>query len=196
MPGAAPTPNNWPTMRFRSVAPALFVLLVTSACTADRVSGPDLARLGQPGDEPAVTDSLSYTLVRGDHGFSTTISFVYTNPLPHRVYVTNCRGGTSLSLEKWDGERWTEAWSPAILSCLSPPIVIEPGGEYTGGIWVFAGFPSNNFHPKFGVEPIPGIYRIVWHEMLSSFDSNRYPFGKRISLNARVSNAFELRMED
>lgn len=140
------------------------------------------------------TDSLSYTLVPTAAGLEGKISFVFTNPTRAPVYIVNCNGATSLRLEQRSGNRWVPAWSPIIQDCLSPPIVIQPGQQYSAAVHVFAGYPSSNLYPKFRVDPVPGTYRIVWIDVLRTYNPRSYPFGEALPYEQRVSNRFELRI--
>lgn len=188
-------------MKQFSTLPMLLVLLL-SACshgllgmTADdnRVQGDSAV---PPRDAAAAfqTESLSYTLISTRSGLEAKIAFVFTNPTSAPVYIVNCKGATSLRLEKQSGDEWVPAWSPVIPECLSAPIIVQPGQQYSGVVHVSAGHPSNNLYPKFVVDPIPGVYRIMWHDVLRTYNDRAYPFGEPLPLEHRVSNRFQLRV--
>lgn len=141
------------------------------------------------------TDALAYTLRATSAGLEGEIPFVFTNPTEGPVYIVNCNGSTSLQLEKLVEGNWVEAWSPAIPQCLSTPIVVQPGEEYRDTVRVFGGRPSTNVYPKFDVAEIPGVYRLVWSDVLRSYDDRSYPFGEALPAEQRTSNRFALTLE-
>jgi hypothetical protein len=148
-----------------------------------------------PGGDGAVfrTDSAAYTLVSTPMGLEARVAYVFTNPTDGPAHFVNCRGQTGLRLEKAVGGGWVRAWSPALLACLSPPIVVGPGERYEGVVHVLAPDPAGNVYPKFEVDEVPGTYRIVWEQVLRSYDDRQHPFGEPLPLPLRISNPFELR---
>jgi hypothetical protein len=136
------------------------------------------------------TDSLHYRLSAKSHGYEGRIAYTFTNRTQAPVYIVNCNGITSLWMEKWIDGRWMPAWSPVIPACLSPPIVVQPNATYNAGIFVFSGYPGTRSHPQFSVPVITGVYRVVWKDVLSSYQDRAYPFGAPIPLEMRVSNRF------
>lgn len=187
-------------MKKFSTFPMLLVLLL-SACSHGLVDL--LADDSRVPADPTVpsrdavafqTDSLSYTLLSASVGLEGKIAFVFTNPTSAPVYIVNCRGATSLRLEKQSGDTWVPAWSPVIPLCLSAPIVVQPGQQYAGVVHVFGGYPSTAMHPRFVVDSVPGVYRIVWADVLRTYNNRTYPFGEPLPLEQRVSNRFQLRV--
>lgn len=140
------------------------------------------------------TDALKYHVTVTSHLYEATIGFTFTNPTQAPAYFVNCNGATSFWLEKWTGRGWKPVWVPAIQLCLSPPIVVQPGGTYSRTIHKAAGLPGNNLYPKLEVSEIAGTYRLVWGDVLRSFDPNKYPSGDRLPLEHRVSNRFVLEL--
>lgn len=141
------------------------------------------------------TDAQEYRVTVTSHWYETAIGFTFTNPTGAPAYIVNCRGATSLLLEKWTGSEWTSVWSPVIPSCLSPPIVVQPGDTYSGAIHMVAGLPGNNLYPKFNASEVAGTYRLVWGDVLRSYNPNAYPFGDPLPLEHRVSNSFVLELD-
>lgn len=186
-------------MKQFSTLPMLLFLLL-SACSPgllDMTADDNRAQVDAtvpPRDAAAAfqTDQLSYTLSSTRSGLEGKITFVFTNPTSAPVYIVNCRGATSLRLEKQSGDTWVPAWSPVIPLCLSAPVVVQPGQQYSGVVHVSAGHPSNNLYPKFVLDPVPGVYRIVWADVLRTYDDQAYPFGEPLPLEQRVSNRFQL----
>jgi len=141
---------------------------------------------------PFQTDQLGYILVSTLDGLEGEIPYVFTNPTQSPVYIVNCNGFTSLALEKRVGEQWVKAWEPVMEACLSEPIVVQPEQEYRAVIYVFAAHPANDIDPKFLVDSVPGVYRLVWHSILQNYDPDTYPFGEALPLEQRISNHFRL----
>lgn len=137
------------------------------------------------------TDSTSYTLLAGSHGYQAEIKVRFTNRTADAVYFVNCSGATSVSLEKRIDDAWVEVWTPALQRCLSQPITVPPGGTYDWSISVFGGYPGTNTLPQFTVTNVAGNYRLVWHDALQSYQ-DRLPFGVPLALEQRVSNRFDL----
>ena len=172
------------------------VLLGLTACTTTPEPQPEPTT----GNEPMQTESSSYILRTEDRRLRVEIPYTYENRTGGHVYLVNCNGAIRLRLERATHSGWRMAWSPFEQDCLSPPIVIDPGSTFDHTLVVDAGVYSSNVHPKFDIGNPSGIYRIVWTEALSSFDShNRYssqhPFGPPIPLEARISNPFRLKLE-
>jgi hypothetical protein len=97
-----------------------------------------------------------------------------------------------LHLEKVVNDAWTLAWSAVIPLCLSDPIVVSPDATYRDSLYLFGGYPGTNVFPKFAVGEIPGVYRIVWRDILSSYNDRARPFGEQLALTYRISNRFVL----
>jgi hypothetical protein len=141
---------------------------------------------------PFQTDQLSYILVSTSEGLEVEIPYMFTNPTQSAVYIVNCNGFTRLALEKRTGDHWVKAWEPVVEACLSEPIVVQPEQAYQAVIHVFGAHPANDMHPKFSVDSVPGVYRLVWQDVLQTYDPDTYPFGEALPLEQRVSNHFRL----
>ncbi len=185
----------------------LALALLLSACSqgaldgpAEQSSGPvagtgDAALMRDAG-APFQTDRLSYTLVTTPAGIEGQIAYVLTNHTGGPIFIVNCNGATSLNLEKQVGDRWVRAWGPVIPTCLSAPIVVEPEQEYRDVVHVFGGHPASNMDPKFTVDLVPGVYRLVWHDVLRTYDHNAFPHhGEALPMEQRISNHFRLDVE-
>ena len=170
--------------------------VVSLAACADRE--PSAARLTDASlvqDETLFrTDSLAYTLRAGSIGYEGRIGVEFTNRTAATVYIVNCGGATSLSLEKLVDGAWRPVWSPVIPACLSAPITVPAGGVYRTVIHVFGGYAGSNTAPQFEGADIPGTYRAVWHSVLASYQ-DRLPFGQPLPLAQRVSNQFTLSVQ-
>lgn len=168
---------------YRRARPLISVGVAAAACNDP--SGPL---------SPAfATDAPEYTLRATTIGYEGEIPYLFTNPTAASVFIVNCSGGTSLRLEQRQGDTWVVAWAPVVLACLSPPIVVAGNSQYRGTVRISDCSFRTNCGPKFLTATIPGQYRLVWDDFLTSFDSSKYPFGKALPLRQRTSNTFTLR---
>lgn len=143
---------------------------------------------------PIRTSAAEYTLERDDWGWRAQIPYTFVNRTGEDVYLTNCRGGFALRLDRWDEDEgeWVMAWSPTLLMCLSPPIVIPAGDVFQDTIRLFAAHPDRNAGPKFESDEVGGTYRIVWIAASHGYVEGEGR-GEPIPLEYRVSNPFVLR---
>lgn len=168
------------------------VLGMTAAAT---LAGCGTATAPQDLDAPPIrTDAAEYTLERDDWGWRTQIPYTFVNRTGEDVYLTNCHGGFALRLDRWaeDEGEWVVAWSPTLLMCLSPPIVIRAGESFQDTINLFAAHPDRNARPKFRTDEVGGTYRIVWIAASHGYVEGEGR-GEPIPLEYRVSNSFILR---
>ena len=98
-----------------------------------------LSATGLPDPPLLETDALTYELVRDDPGLMVSIPYTFTNRTGGPVYLVNCLGGSGLHLEREDRGDWHPAWSPVLLDCLSPPIVIEEDEVWVDTLEVWGG---------------------------------------------------------
>lgn len=180
---------------------ALILMLVLTACAGDvetaTVETTAPAKAPAPAKTPAVpaapirTDHSSYTLTNGPQGPEATI--VATLRAPDRtLYILNCNGASGLTLQRRKGEEWVYSWVVGMNACMSPPIVVPPGGEHTGRIYL---------HERAGAVPDPvggrlesGTYRVVWTGVLTAFDPNAGGYGPELPLEHRVSAPFTIQV--
>src|SRR5688572_4121268 len=66
-----------------------------------------------------------------DLGYAAEIPYTYTNRSGDSVYLVNCNGDVSPSIERLVGDQWQAVWQPATNACLSPPVVIANGASYS-----------------------------------------------------------------
>jgi hypothetical protein len=175
-------------MRFRPGTPAVCGVLAIAGlvigCSA--VTAPDYE-----GDAPLQTDRLEYQLQRdGEGALRVEIPFTYHNHTGKTVYLLNCNGDVSPSLQKWQGGEWVRAWSPIMLLCLSQPIQVAPDAVYEYTLHVFAAPRGSNTLPQFEVPVVDGTYRLVWHAPVHDYHSSP---STPLTLENRVSNNFRLR---
>lgn len=138
------------------------------------------------------TDSMEYGMVRSTQEYETVVAMSYTNRRNDTVFVANCGGATAVALERRVGGQWKTAWTPGTFPCLSPPIVVPPGGTRRFAMRVGAGVPGSPVEPKWPFADVDGEYRIVWGQFLSSYREDRTPLGSLLPADQRVSNRFRL----
>lgn len=106
---------------------------------------------------------------------------------PNRpLYILNCNGASSTTLQRRDDEGWVWAWVISMNACLSPPIVVPAGGEHTARIYLHERSGAV-IDPKRARMLESGTYRVVWTGVLTSFDPNTPGFGPELPLEERVS---------
>ena len=149
----------------------------------------DVARESEPLIQ---TDALRYELRKTDVGVEVEILYTFTNRTGATVFIVNCGGAFAITLQKEESGRWVDAWGALIPACLSPPININVGELFSAVLSVFGGDLDKNIHPVFKDENATGVYRIAWHDALSSYSDRGYPFGDDLQLAYRISNRFAL----
>lgn len=142
-------------------------------------------------DAPIHTDSTVYSLRFDDPGWTTTIGFAYRAEAD-TVYIVNCNGAILMNLQKLEPDGWTDAWYAEGNACLSPPIVVPPGTEFSGEVVIWGAEPGRRSYNTFRVPDIDGEYRLVWHQPVHHYDPRPGSFGDTIPLAKRVSNRFTL----
>ncbi len=176
--------------QYAVVVAAITAMTLLTACS-DTPTAPPEQTLEGPRVTLFQTDSAAYTLLSGNYGVAGTIQARLTNSTGESIYFVNCNGNAEATLEKWIDGQWRLAWAPVIQDCLSEPIIVPPGATWDTTIHIFAGPRGSNSYPQFEVEESAGSYRLVWHEVLSSFQ-DKLPFGEPLPLGKRISNTFTL----
>lgn len=138
------------------------------------------------------TDRLTYQLRVIEGGLEADIELSFRNVTEMQVFVVNCGGVPRFRLEKLVDDEWAPAWSRAQFACLSPPIVVEPDGRYDYVLSIFGGDPDCGCSPRFTIEPVSGIYRIVLDGAFHSVDGAGAGQGDTLDVEKRSSNRFLL----
>ena len=142
---------------------------------------------------PIQTDRPAYLLVRDDQGWGARIPFEFTNPAPDTLYAINCNGAITLALEKKAASEWEMFWMPMTNACLSPPVVIPPGGAFRDTVDLWGAPPGGNVGPEFRTTDLTGTYRLIWANLVSHYSDGIPQLGDTVPTAYRVSNEFELR---
>ena len=144
-------------------------------------------------DAPVLMSASEYVLEAGSRGWRGELEFTYQNVTNRTISLLNCRGGFAYRLEKWTEEGWITAWAPVLLMCLSPPIRIAPGGEHEHVAGIFGGYPGGNTYPRFSVDEVDGIYRVVIDGAYWNYDHDGPSWGNLPPEPYRVSAPFRIR---
>lgn len=144
------------------------------------------------------TESSTYRLRTDGVTERTSIPFAYRNARAEALYHPTCRpsGGpptVAVMIERLDGGIWVPAWSQALPQCLSDPLVIQPGETFRDTLEVVL-HPQDSIHPGILVpgQDVEGTYRLVWTQLLRTYDPDGYPFGEEIPFPERASRSFGL----
>ena len=174
---------------------ALATLSSLSGCQALNVLGSeDQSRNDSPivTGAPIQTDKSVYEMRTTTQAHELTIHLAYTNPTAGPVYIPTCREPGPPVLQKWVDGKWVTAYSPVVLLCLGPPVVIAAGETYRYTYRVFASRSPNSI-PRFEVAKIPGEYRLVWHILGTWTPNGPEPgLGKLLPEEERISNTFQI----
>jgi hypothetical protein len=143
---------------------------------------------------PAIqTDSLLFHLKDNGQWYSAPALHVSIyNPRPDTTFIVNCNGDLGFALEKQNGSDWQAVWGSVNPACLGPAIVIPPGGHYDAAVDITGGKYKTNIVPQYSTAYVPGVYRMVFANMVTSFTSNPLKVGPSIPIEFRRSNPFAL----
>ena len=127
---------------------------------------------------PIATDRERYVFRDGPYGPEVTIVTRFTAPRDGDVFIVNCNGAMTTGLQRFEQGKWVNVWVAETNGCLSAPIVVRAGQERTETMTVIS-------RPH---QPVaPGAYRVVWHNVLTSFDRDARPFGSDLPVEHRAS---------
>lgn len=162
-----------------------------------RVAGDSVGSPAGGGADTAVavaitTDSAVYHLERDERGWGARIGYRFRNLAEDTVFAVNCNGATSVAVERREPGGWATFWAPLVNGCLSPPIVVPPGGTLDSVLSLWGAPPGGNVGPEFNDTIFAGRYRLVWWNLVSHYDARSPGFGDSIPLQYRVSNEFGL----
>jgi hypothetical protein len=138
------------------------------------------------------TSALRYALHRDELGYRTTIPWTFHNETGDTVWVPNCDGDVRPLLQVERDGAWFDAWTPFARPCASAPVVVPPGDSLADTLRVFGGPAGSNLVPAFAFEDVEGVYRLLWHRALSSWDGVAIDPAAALPVAQRVSNRFLL----
>jgi len=182
-----------PPVRRPPIRGLTVVALAALACGGGPATGPD-ARMDRRAAAPIQTDRPVYALGPGPSGgVEVTIGLRYENATGGPAYIPTCHGVHPPELQKRVGSSWVTVYSPVVLLCLGPPVVVQPGGVYTYAYRVVAYPRGGDMYPQFELDETPGTYRLAWgiYETWTP-DGPEPGLGRLLPLAARVSNEFQL----
>jgi hypothetical protein len=143
---------------------------------------------------PAIqTDSLLFHLKDNGQWYSApAIHVSIYNPRPDTTFIVNCNRDLGFTLEKQTGNDWQTVWGSVNAACLGAAIVIPTGGHYEAAVDITGGKSGSNIIPKYSAAYVPGIYRMVFGSMVTSFTLSPLKVGPAIPVEYRRSNPFAI----
>lgn len=187
--------RNWRRLSFEPTpVAAMAAVALLLACSSSTLS-PENGEAA-----PIQTDRASYQLrekagYRPGYLLQVEIPYRYHNATGKTVCLVNCRGAVQASLEKRLEGNWVMAWGGVYAGCLSPAIEIGAGTVYEDTM-IVAAVQDQSGNPRFTVEPIDGVYRIVLSSTHTVHNYNDSylggSWGDPLPLAARISNEFAL----
>jgi hypothetical protein len=139
---------------------------------------------------PIQTEKEAYVVSRIGHGLEVSIKVIYTNRTGRTVYLPTCIVVHPPLLEKRVDGKWALAYAAIVPLCIGPPVQIKSATTYSYIFNMHARLPTDEA-PRFLPETVDGTYRLVW-EIYETWTPDKYPLGKLLSLEQRVSNEFKL----
>jgi hypothetical protein len=178
--------------RLRDAA-LLVILFAIAGCSGQNPFSVNARFTEFDADSRLTTDAESYVLEPDGVGLGTVIGLSFTNPSNQPMYIVNCHGGLNTTLEKRVNGEWVRYWSPALLMCLSPPIVVGPGETLTRSLAIWGALPGNNVEPAWASADVEGTYRMELGSLVWNYSAGGQPFGDPVPVELRTSNEFTLR---
>jgi hypothetical protein len=181
----------------RNVAIGIIGLVILGACYS-RPEEPSESSVASPtaaGSFPIETDRSSYLPSKGEFGPEVTIMARYTSAGTAPVYIANCNGAIASGLQMKVGEQWIDAWMTATNSCLSGPIVLNPGDEQRDTMLVRPNAGAVLYPRDRGERLHDGTYRVVWYGVVSTYEPAEGSLGTELPLERRVSAPFTISWE-
>lgn len=176
--------------RFRWVFAALLLLVILSAC---RQPPPALER-PVAAATPFTTDREHYTpRVRGGV-LVYTLQVSYTNRTGSSVYLLPCGfDAPAYDVGRLEEGQWADGfYGLACPAVFAPALEVPPGGRFATTLTLQASSdPSGPF--RFGTGLATGVYRFAFQARTRVTKGGAADLGALLPLEARVSNAFELR---
>lgn len=150
------------------------------------------AELQRDVEAPLQTSDLRYELRRDELGYRTTIPWTFLNATGDTVWVPNCNGDVRPLLQVDRNGAWFDAWTPFSETCAGEPLVVAPGASIADTLHVFGAPAGSNLVPAFAFEDVEGVYRLLWHRAVSSWNGGPVDPSSALPLNQRISNRFLL----
>ncbi len=168
---------------------AAVCLVVAFLGCAESASGPS-----ERGPFAIDTDATSYLIEGVGFGSSIAVDYDFTNLSDETIYFVNCGGTIEARLDRWTVSGWRVAYAPAYPLCLSPPVIVSPGGTESRTFLLHGLVPDvSSFDPwEPGTRP-PGTYRLVVTSAVHDYDEDASGFGRSVALEFLTSNPFEVR---
>lgn len=129
------------------------------------------------------TDRSRYELTPGAYGPEARIIATFRTPAATTALILHCNGAIAWGLQRLDRGAWRDAWVAMTNECLSPAIVVRGDSAFVDTLV---------FTPSAGAVidsagAGAGTYRVVFYNVLTSFDPAKRPFGPELPIERRVS---------
>jgi hypothetical protein len=134
------------------------------------------------------TDSLEYVLTPTSVSYTATLAITFTNTTAQPVYFEGCGESIFFTMEKLVDDTWVPGWAGVFPLCLSPPLVVAPGGTHVFTLRFFGGKPDCKCFPQFTTPNAGGFYRITYQDVYGSYVSDKY--GNQLPPELRRTNPF------
>lgn len=171
------------TQRRAVASRTLLLVLAVSGCA------PRAERAPAPAAPAGITtDRSRYELTPGAYGPETRIIATFRAPADTTAWILHCNGAIAWGLQRFDRGEWHDAWVAMTNECLSPAVVVQGDSAFVDTL-VFT--PSAGaVIDSAGVGA--GTYRVVFYNVLTSFDIAKRPFGPELPIERRVSGSITL----
>lgn len=133
------------------------------------------------------TDRDRYVLTSNPYGHEARIIATFTAPKDTTVHLVHCNGAIPWGLQRETDGAWSDVWVTTMNSCFSTPKVVAAGASHVETLTVIS---RTDIPP--GPGPVqheipPGTYRVVWYQVLTSYDPRSWQNAPLLSLERRVS---------
>ncbi|HEX8255488.1 MAG TPA: hypothetical protein VF846_20275 [Thermoanaerobaculia bacterium] len=136
---------------------------------------------------PIVTDRTRYLFTDGQFGREVTIISTLTAPPDRDIYLVNCNGAFTTGLQRQVAGKWENAWVASTNACFSQPIKVVAGARHTGTLIIRRGSGAVVNGRATDEALPPGTYRVIWHNVLTSYDPNDLTSRNELPIEQRVS---------
>jgi len=165
----------------RRIAGVTVVVLGVAGCAPRPERASAAAPVG------VTTDRSRYELTAGPYGPETRIIATFRAPPDTTAWILHCNGAIAWGLQRMKQGTWQDAWVAMTNQCLSPAIVVRGDSSFVDTL-VFTQSAGAVIDAPIGA----GAYRVVFYNVLTSFDPARRPFGPELPIERRVSEPIAL----
>ena len=151
---------------------------------------PDSAPFTRDSSRLVQTSSLSYAWTASGNARSLSVPVTFSNTTAADIFVVNCQGDVTVSLEKLTAGTWIAVWSGIPRLCLSDPMVVPSGGRWQHTVQIHGSLPPSTTGPAFATADLVGTFRLRLGRFVSSYKLQPPEPGPALPDSMTVSNAF------